>query len=129
MLWRAEADTMTTRKPPAIPQPQAQECCAPIGVERLPADDAAQLSRQFAALADPVRLRILSVLATAPGGAICACDLVEPVGKSQPTVSHHLKVLKTAGLVTAQRDGKNIWYAVVPAALDALREVLSVPAR
>ena len=53
----------------------------------------------------------------------------EPVGKSQPTVSHHLKVLKAAGLVTAQRDGKNIWYAVVPAALDALREVLSVPAQ
>jgi len=120
---------MTTRKPPAIPQPQAQACCAPIGAERLSADDAAQLSRQFAALADPVRLRILSVLATTPGGAICACDLAEPVGKSQPTVSHHLKVLKAAGLVTAQRDGKNIWYAVVPAALDALREVLSVPAR
>ena len=120
---------MTIRKPPAIPQPQAQTCCAPIGAKRLPASDAAQLSRQFAALADPVRLRILSVLATAPGGAICACDLVEPVGKSQPTVSHHLKVLKAAGLVTAQRDGKNIWYAVVPAALDALREVLSVPTR
>ncbi len=120
---------MTTRKPPAIPQPQAQACCAPIGAERLPERDAAQLSRQFAALANPVRLRILSVLATAPGGAICACNLVEPVGKSQPTVSHHLKVLKAAGLVTAQRDGKNIWYAVVPAALDALREVLSVPAR
>ena len=97
--------------------------------EQLPERDAARLARQFAALADPVRLRILSVLATTPGGAICACDLVEPVGKSQPTVSHHLKVLKAAGLVTAQRDGKNIWYAVVPAALDALREVLSVPAR
>jgi ArsR family transcriptional regulator len=120
---------MTTRKPPAIPQPQAQACCAPIGAERLPERHAAQLSRQFAALADPVRLRILSVLATAPGGAICACDLAGPVGKSQPTVSHHLKVLKAAGLVTAQRDGKNIWYAVVPAALDALREVLAVPAR
>jgi ArsR family transcriptional regulator, arsenate/arsenite/antimonite-responsive transcriptional repressor len=51
------------------------------------------------------------------------------VGKSQPTVSHHLKVLKAAGLVTAQREGKNIWYTVVPAALDALREVLSVPGR
>jgi ArsR family transcriptional regulator len=119
---------MTTRKPPAIPQPPVQACCAPIGAERLPAGDAAQLSRRFAALADPVRLRILSVLATAAGGAICACDLAGPVGKSQPTVSHHLKVLKAAGLVTAQRDGKNIWYAVVPAALDALREVLSVPA-
>jgi ArsR family transcriptional regulator, arsenate/arsenite/antimonite-responsive transcriptional repressor len=63
------------------------------------------------------------------GPAVCACDLTGPVGRSQPTVSHHLKVLKAAGLVTAQRDGKNIWYAVVPAALGALREVLSVPAR
>jgi ArsR family transcriptional regulator len=123
-----EVGAMTIRKPPPIPQPQVAACCPPIGTERLPAPDARQLSRQFAALADPVRLRILSVLATAPGGAVCACDLVEPVGKSQPTVSHHLKVLKGAGLVTRQREGKNIWYAVVPAALDALREVLSVPA-
>ena len=76
-----------------------------------------------------MRLRILSELAIAPGGAVCACDLVEPIGKSQPTVSHHLKALKGAGLVAAQRDGKNIWYTVVPAALAALREVLSVPAR
>ncbi len=118
---------MTIRMPPAITQPPVLACCPPIGKEQIPARDARQLSRQFAALADPVRLRILSVLATAPGGAVCACDLVEPVGKSQPTVSHHLRVLKEAGLVTTQRDGKNIWYAVVPAALNALREVLAVP--
>jgi ArsR family transcriptional regulator len=126
-MW--EVDVMSVREPPPITQPRVQACCAPIGEQRLPARDAGLLARQFAALADPVRLRILSALATAPGGAICACDLAEPIGKSQPTVSHHLKVLKAAGLVTAQRDGKNIWYAVVPAALDALRGVLSVPAR
>jgi ArsR family transcriptional regulator len=63
---------MTIQKPPPISQPQVQACCAPIGAERLPARDAEQLSGQFAALADPVRLRILSVLATAPGGAVCA---------------------------------------------------------
>ncbi len=120
---------MSVREPPPITQPRVQACCAPIGERRLPARDAGLLAGQFAALADPVRLRILSALATAPGGAICACDLAEPIGKSQPTISHHLKVLKAAGLVTAQRDGKNIWYAVVPAALGALREVLSVPAR
>jgi ArsR family transcriptional regulator, arsenate/arsenite/antimonite-responsive transcriptional repressor len=129
MFLCVEVGAMTIREPPPIAQPQVQACCPPIGAERLLAPDARRLSGQFAALADPVRLRILSVLATAPGGAVCACDLVEPVGKSQPTVSHHLKVLKAAGLVTTQRDGKNIWYAVVPAALDALREVLSVPAR
>lgn len=120
---------MTIRRPPPITQPEVQACCLPIRARRLSAPGARQLSRQFAALADPVRLRILSVLATAPDGAVCACDLVEPVGKSQPTVSHHLKVLKAAGLVTAQRDGKSIWYAVVPAALDALCEVLSVPGK
>jgi ArsR family transcriptional regulator, arsenate/arsenite/antimonite-responsive transcriptional repressor len=120
---------MTIREAPPITQPQVESCCAPIGAEQLPVRAAGRLSRQFAALADPVRLRILSVLATTPSGAVCACDLVEPIGKSQPTVSHHLKVLKAAGLVIAQRDGKNIWYAVVPAALDALREVLSVPSR
>jgi ArsR family transcriptional regulator, arsenate/arsenite/antimonite-responsive transcriptional repressor len=129
MLSWVEVGAMTVRKPPPMIQPRVTACCPPIGAGRLAARDAGQLSRQFMALADPVRLRILSVLAIAPDGAVCACDLVEPVGKSQPTVSHHLKVLKAAGLVTAQRDGKNIWYAVVPAALDALREVLSVPGR
>jgi ArsR family transcriptional regulator, arsenate/arsenite/antimonite-responsive transcriptional repressor len=120
---------MASRKAPSIAQPQVEACCAPIGAERLSVWGAERVSRQFAALADPVRLRMLSVLATVPEGAVCACDLVEPVGKSQPTVSHHLQVLKRAGLVTTQRDGKNIWYAVVPAALDALRAVLSVPGR
>jgi ArsR family transcriptional regulator len=114
-------------KVPPIAQPQVKACCPPIGAERLSAEDAGLLSRQFAALADPVRLQMLSVLATVPDGAVCACDLVQPMGKSQPTISHHLKVLKRVGLVTARRDGKNIWYAVAPAALDALREVLSVP--
>ena len=118
---------MAIGKAPPIAQPQAGACCPPIGVQRLSERDAGMLSRQFAALADPVRLRMLSVLATVPDGAVCACDLSDPIGRSQPTVSHHLKVLKRAGLATAQRDGKNIWYAAVPAALDALREVLAVP--
>ncbi len=118
---------MAVRKVPPIAQPEVEACCAPIGAKRLSMADAERMSRKFAALADPVRLRILSMLATAADGAVCEHDLVEPIGKSQPTVSHHLKALKEAGLVTAQRDGKNIWYTVVPAALDALREVLSVP--
>ena len=62
---------------------------------------------------------------TADRGQVCACDLVDPVGKSQPTVSHHLKVLREAGLVTATRRGQNIWYAVVPEQLAALRGVLA----
>jgi len=104
---------------------QQAACCAPLRDALVSAGDAATLARQFAALADPVRLRLLSLIATAPGGMVCACDLVEPVGKSQPTVSHHLKVLREAGLLTSERRGVNNWYAAVPSALDALRTVLA----
>ncbi len=110
---------------PLLEQPTVEPCCAPLSAETLGADAAEQLARQFAALADPVRLRLVSLLATADGGAVCACDLVEPVGKSQPTVSHHLKVLADAGVVTSERRGRNVWYGVVPAALEALRAALA----
>ena len=76
-----------------------------------------------------MRLRLLSLLANAAEGAVCACDLVEPVGRSQPTVSHHLKILREAGLVTSERRGVNIWYAAVPAALEVLRSALGPPPR
>ena len=110
---------------PLLEQPDVQTCCAPLASEVLSEPDAQTLARQFAALADPVRLRLVSLLATAEGGAVCACDLVAPVGKSQPTVSHHLKVLVDAGLATSERRGRNIWYGVVPAALEALRGALA----
>jgi ArsR family transcriptional regulator len=113
------------RELPLLTQPEAAACCAPLSREVLGEDDAVVLARQFAALADPVRLRLVSLLATADGGAVCACDLVEPVGKSQPTVSHHLKVLADAGLVTSQKRGRNVWYGVVPAALASLRSALA----
>jgi ArsR family transcriptional regulator len=100
-------------------------CCSPLSGREIRSADAVTLAEAFKALGDPVRLRLLSLLATADGGEICACDLVAPVGKSQPTVSHHLKVLREAGLVTATKRGVNIWYAVVPEQLDALRGVLS----
>jgi ArsR family transcriptional regulator len=116
---------MTTQALPVLDQPEVVACCAPLSAEVLDERDAQTLSRQFAALADPVRLRLVSLLATAEGGAVCACDLVEPVGKSQPTVSHHLKVLAEAGLVTSERRGRNVWYAVVPAALEVLRSALA----
>src|SRR5881227_2938450 len=96
------------------------ECCAPLDQAVPSADDADRLAGQFAALADPVRLRLLSLLATSADGAICACDLVEPLGRSQPTVSHHLKVLYEAGLVDRDKRGSWIWYRVVPERLDAL---------
>ena len=103
----------------------ATVCCAPLQAVPLEAAEATELARRFAALSDPVRLRLLSLLATSADGAVCACDLVEPVGKSQPTVSHHLKVLREAGLVTSEKRGTNVWYAAVPAALDVLRDALA----
>jgi ArsR family transcriptional regulator len=114
------------RELPVLTQPLVRPCCAPLAAEELSEGDAALLARQFAALADPVRLRLVSLLATADGGAVCACDLVAPVKKSQPTVSHHLRVLGEAGLVTSEKRGRNVWYAAVPAALEALRTALSV---
>ena len=113
------------RELPMLSMPEVEACCAPLRSAPLDVDDAAELARRFAALADPVRLRLLSLLATDPGGAVCACDLVEPVGKSQPTVSHHLRILREAGLVTSEKRGTNVWYAAVPAALESLRDALA----
>ena len=102
----------------------ADECCTPLALEPLPETDADLLSERFAALGDPVRLRLVSLLATADGGAVCVCDLTAPVERSQGTVSHHLKVLSKAGLVVSEKRGRNMWYSVVPGALEALRAAL-----
>ena len=83
-----------------------------------------QLSLTFAALADPIRLRLLSHVAAARGDEVCACDLVEGSDRSQPTVSHHMKILVEAGLVTREKRGLWVWYRIVPTRLDALRSVL-----
>jgi ArsR family transcriptional regulator, arsenate/arsenite/antimonite-responsive transcriptional repressor len=115
---------MAVRELPVLDQPEVVACCAPLTAAVLGESDAVTLAAQFAALADPVRLRLVSLLANA-GGAVCACDLVEPVGKSQPTVSHHLTKLVAAGVCVSEKRGRNVWYAVVPAALEALRDVLA----
>lgn len=99
-------------------------CCTPLLDAVLNESDSDELATAFKALADPARLRLLSLIAASEDGA-CACDLVTPVGRSQPTVSHHLKVLREAGLVESERVGTWIWYRVVPERLDALRQVLS----
>jgi ArsR family transcriptional regulator, arsenate/arsenite/antimonite-responsive transcriptional repressor len=115
---------MAVRELPVLDQPEVVACCAPLSAEVLGEDDAGVLAGQFAALADPVRLRLVSLLANA-GGAVCACDLVEPVGRSQPTVSHHLKILVRSGVLVSEKRGRNVWYAVVPAALESLRGALA----
>jgi ArsR family transcriptional regulator len=100
-------------------------CCAPVTDGVLEEDQAEALAAAFAALADPVRLRLLSIIASAGGDEICACDLIEPSGRSQPTVSHHMKILGDAGLVTREKRGLWVWYRVVPDRLAALRAVLA----
>ncbi len=115
---------MTIKELPLLNQ-QAAECCTPLVTTPLPETDAEVLSKRFAALGDPVRLRLVSLLANADAGAVCVCDLTGPLDRTQGTVSHHLKVLGKAGLVRSEKRGRNIWYSVVPSALEALRSSLA----
>lgn len=100
-------------------------CCASVLAAPLGEGDAAELARGFAALGDPARLQILSLLAAAPSGEVCVCEFVAPLGKSQPTVSHHLKVLGDAGVVEGDRRGKWVWYRLVPERLSALQGAIA----
>ena len=100
------------------------DCCTPVSAHSLDAPQAELLAHSFAALADPIRLRLLSFITSANGNEVCACDLVEPSGRSQPTVSHHMKILFEAGLVTREKRGLWVWYRPVPARLEALRKIL-----
>ena len=100
-------------------------CCAPLVKEPLGQEDAEQLAARLKALADPARLRLLSIVASSEGQEACVCDLIDPVGLSQPTVSHHLKVLMTAGFLTRSQRGTWAYYRLVPQALSALNQVLA----
>ena len=104
----------------------ADDCCASVLAAPLTDDRAAVLARGFAALGDPARLQILSMLAAAPDGEVCVCDLVPPLGKSQPTVSHHLKVLGDAGLIAGDRRGKWVWYRVLAEGITALQDAIAL---
>jgi ArsR family transcriptional regulator len=107
---------------------QDEACCAPMVREPLGEVDAAELSRMFKALSDPVRLRLLSLIASHEGGEACVCDLTGPFDVSQPTISHHLKVLREAGLVGSERRGTWVYYWVLPEALGRLSALLETPA-
>lgn len=99
-------------------------CCAPLTSETIDSDQAELLARTFKALADPARVRLISIIAAAEGQEACVCDLTEPVGLSQPTVSHHLKILTEAGLLSRSKRGTWAYYSVVPGALDRLSKLL-----
>lgn len=97
-------------------------CCTPLTKATLSIDEAEDLAPVLAALGDPVRLRLLSILAAE--GETCSCNLEAPLGKSQPTVSHHTRVLAEAGLIVGEKRGKWMWWRVVPERLATLRHVL-----
>lgn len=100
-------------------------CCTPVFEGVLDEEAANGMAPVLGALADPVRLRIVSMLAAAPDGAACGCDLETPLNLSQPTVSHHLKILREAGIVEGSRQGRWVYYSVVPERLEELRQALS----
>lgn len=116
---------MTTTSLLDSPAGRVVACCAPLVREPLTAAGADQLAAVLKALADPARLRLLSMIAAHDGGEACVCDLTEPLGLTQPTVSHHLKVLLDAGLVTRDKRGVWAYFRLVPDALTGLAALLS----
>jgi ArsR family transcriptional regulator, arsenate/arsenite/antimonite-responsive transcriptional repressor len=109
---------------------RTQPCCTSVLEAPLPEAEADELAQAFAALADPIRLRLLSFIAAA--GEVCSCDLLVPLDRSQPTISHHTKVLADAGLIRGEKRGRWVWWSVVPARVAEVRNALasadSVPA-
>jgi len=100
----------------------ADVCCDSVLAAPLSPSDAETLARGFAALSDPVRLRLLSLVAASD--EVCACNLLEPLGKSQPTISHHTKALAEAGLIVGEKRGRWVYWRVVPERVEALRRAL-----
>jgi ArsR family transcriptional regulator, arsenate/arsenite/antimonite-responsive transcriptional repressor len=107
------------------PSPPTVTCCPPLLAGKITPDEAAQLATIFRVLGEPTRLQLLSSIAAQPSGEVCACELVETLGLSQPTLSHHLKVMYEAGLLEKERRGTWIYYRIVSAQLEALRGVLA----
>jgi ArsR family transcriptional regulator, arsenate/arsenite/antimonite-responsive transcriptional repressor len=102
-------------------------CCRPLAAPSLSDAEIETTAQLFKTLGDPTRVRIVHLLATSEE-PVCVCELVEPLGLTQPTVSHHLKVLADAGLVTRERRGTWMFYRLVPERVEALRDALSLPA-
>lgn len=115
---------MTTLGPILEPATQNESCSPPAG-QLLGAEAAHQKSLLFKALADPNRLRLLSIIKNASSGETCVCDLTEPLDLGQPTVSHHLKILVDAGLLRREKRGSWAYFSLIPGALDGVVEILT----
>ncbi|MFD9304809.1 ArsR/SmtB family transcription factor [Streptomyces sp. NPDC060048] len=114
----------TTKALPLLEPDSAAPCCPPLSERPLTADEAVRAAVMFKALGDPVRLRLFSLVASHEGGEACVCDISD-VGVSQPTVSHHLKKLKDAGLLSSERRGTWVYYRVEPAVLAVMGALLT----
>ena len=114
------SSTATVQPPGSTSTP-----CAPLLKEPITAAQAVGLTQQLKALANPTRLRLVSMIAAHEDGEACVCELTEPLGLTQPTISHHLKVLIDAGILTRDKRGVWAYYTLVPGALDALAAVLT----
>ena len=114
-----------TKQLPGLDITELQACCSPLtgGVIDLPA--AERIAAALKALAEPTRIRLISLIAAQPSAEACVCDLTDPVGLSQPTVSHHLKTLVDAGYLTREQRGRWAYFAVVPGALEAISTLLA----
>jgi ArsR family transcriptional regulator len=101
-----------------------EPCCAPVLDEALSAEEAEQLAAAFKLLADPIRLRLLSLIANSPDGEACVCDLTAPLQRSQPTISHHLSALTAAGLLEREARGRWAYFRVAEERIAVLRTAL-----
>ncbi|WP_052869319.1 ArsR/SmtB family transcription factor [Streptomyces niger] len=107
---------------------EVDACCPGLLTAPLHADQAVELAKVFKALGDPIRLRLLSMIASRAGGEVCVCDLTPAFDLSQPTISHHLKLLRQAGLIDCERRGTWVYYWLLPEMTDRLAGVLARPA-
>ncbi|MCX4238786.1 MULTISPECIES: ArsR/SmtB family transcription factor [Streptomyces] len=120
---------MSKQELPVIDQDDgAAGCCPGLLTAPLDEDRAVELAKVFKALGDPVRLRLLSMIASRAGGEVCVCDLTPAFDLSQPTISHHLKLLRQAGLIDCERRGTWVYYWLLPEATDRLAGILTRPA-
>ena len=119
VLYCGGMSTMTL-----LPVIEAAACCAPLTRDAMTQPQADDLAKSLKAIADPARLRLISIIAASEGQEACVCDLTEPLDIGQPTVSHHLKVLTDAGFVTRSKRGTWAYYKLVPGALDSLARLL-----
>lgn len=118
---------MSKQELKVLGQDAADACCAGLASAPLDEDRAAELAKLFKALGDPVRLRLLSMIASRDGGEVCVCELTPAFELSQPTISHHLKLLRQAGLIDCERRGTWVYYWVLPDTLDRLAQFLRTP--